>query len=182
LILNPHRVEGSGTTVDAFCFTSLLPTAPKLMLNVETDDYGIVETRACGCPLDEAGWHTHLRQIRSYKKLTGEGMTLVGNDMLRVLEEDLPGRFGGSALDYQLREEEDERGFTRLTLVVSPRVGIDDEAAVLRALLAGIARGGPGAALTGAVWAQAGALRLERSEPVWTEAGKLMPFRRVRAA
>jgi hypothetical protein len=182
LILNPHRIEGAGAAVDAFCFTSLLPTAPKLMLNVETDDYGIVETRSCGCPLEEAGWRTHLRQIRSYKKLTGEGMTLVGNDMLRVLEEHLPARFGGSALDYQLREEEDERGFTRLTLVVSPRVRVDDEAAVLQALHEGIARGGPGAALTGAVWAQAGSVRLERSEPVWTEAGKLMPFRRVRAA
>ena len=54
--------------------------------------------------------------------MTGEGMTLIGTDMVRILEEDLPRRFGGSPLDYQLMEEEDERGFTRLSLVVSPDV------------------------------------------------------------
>jgi hypothetical protein len=182
LVQHPRQMDGGGATVDAFCFTSLLPTAPKLMLNVETDDYGIVETRSCGCPLEEAGWRRHIREIRSYKKLTGEGMTLVGNDMLHVLEDVLPSRFGGSALDWQLREDEDERGFTRLTIVVSPRVGPADESAIVETVLEGLSRAGAGADLTGAIWRQAGTLRVERTEPVWTGAGKLMPFRKVAAA
>ncbi len=40
-------------------------------------------------------------------------------------------RFSGTPLDYQLREEEDESGFTRLNLLVSPRVLIPNEAAVV---------------------------------------------------
>ena len=38
----PRKVPGTGVTVDAFNFTTLLPTAPKLLLNVEIDDYGNV--------------------------------------------------------------------------------------------------------------------------------------------
>ena len=44
LIQYPRRMPGSDITVDAFHFTSLLPTAPRLMLNVESDDYGIIES------------------------------------------------------------------------------------------------------------------------------------------
>ena len=43
------------------------------------------------------------------------------------MERVLPARFGGSPLDYQLMEEEDERGFTRLSLLVSPKLRIADE-------------------------------------------------------
>jgi len=92
-------VPGSDITVDAFHFTTLLPTARKLLLNVESDDYGVVETRSCGGPLESYGYTEHLRQIRSFRKLTGEGVTLVGSEMLRILEEVLPARFGGSPLD-----------------------------------------------------------------------------------
>ena len=73
------------------------------------------------CPLERYGYTEHISRIRSYSKLTGEGVTLVGSEMLRILEEVLPSRFGGSPLDYQLLEEEDEQGFTRLHLLVSPK-------------------------------------------------------------
>jgi hypothetical protein len=167
--------------VQALVYTTLLPTAPKLMLNVESDDFGIVETRSCGCPFDELGYPRHIRQIRSFKKLTGEGMTLVGTDMVRVLEEVLPARFGGSPLDYQLREEEDERGYTRLTLLVNPRLQIADEKEIVETLLGSLTQAGAGAEITRAMWAQAGTVRVRREEPVWTSTGKLMPFRRSAA-
>jgi hypothetical protein len=179
LIQEPKRVGESDAVVDAFCVTTLLPSAPKIMLNVESDDYGIVETRSCGCPLGALGYDRHIRQVRSFKKLTGEGMTLVGTDMLRVLEEVLPARFGGTALDYQLEEEEDEGGFTRMTLIVHPRVELVDEQEPVRALLESLTRAGAGAEITRAVWAQAETFRVRRAEPVWTGAGKLMPFRRT---
>jgi len=85
LIACPQPAPGNGGTVDAFYLTTLLPTAPKLMLNVEIDDFGVVEERSCGCPLDELGLGTHLRQIHSVRKLTGEGMSLLGGEALRIL-------------------------------------------------------------------------------------------------
>ena len=176
LIQHARPVLGFDMNVESFHFTTLLPTALKLLLNVEIDDYGVVEERSCGCPFDELGLHRHIRRIRSFSKLTGEGVTLVGNDMVRILEEVLPARFGGSALDYQLLEEEDERGFTRLSVVVSPRVELQDEAAVVDAVLDELGRGEADAGMSRTIWRQAGTLRVRRMEPVWTSRGKLLPL------
>ena len=176
LIQYPRQVPGSDITVDAFHFTTLLPTAPKLMLNVETDDYGVIEKRSCGCPMESYGFTEHLRHIRSFRKLTGEGMTLVGSDMVHILEEVLPARFGGSPLDYQLLEEGDDTGFTRLSLVVSPRIEIADERVVIEAVLEALGRSSPAADLARAIWSQARTLTVKRMEPVSTARGKLMPL------
>jgi len=176
LIQHPRQVPGTNITVDAFHFTSLSPTAPKLLLNVESDDYGIIEQRSCGCPLGSYGYTEHLREVHSFRKLTGEGVTLVGNEMVRILEEVLPARFGGSPLDYQLLEEEDADGFTRLSLVVSPKVAITDETAVVKAVLEALGRSSGAADLARAIWSQANTLRVKRMEPTWTARGKLMPL------
>ena len=182
LIQHPRPVLGSDVTVDAFYFTTLLPTAPKLMLNVGNDDYGVVERRSCGCPLESCGYTEHLRDIHSYSKLTGEGMTLIGSDMLHILQEVLPSRFGGSSLDYQLIEEEDERGFTRLSLVVSPKVRIDDDRQVIETVLEELRRGTSVANLARAQWSQAQTLRVKRMEPISTARGKMMPLHLTRRA
>jgi len=117
-----------------------------------------------------------LRLVRSFSKLTGEGVTLVGSEMIRILEEVLPARFGGSPLDYQLLEEEDERGFTRLSLLVHPRIEIADEAVVIEAVQEALRESSVAADLARAIWDHAGALRVKREEPVWTARGKLMPL------
>ena len=109
--------------VQAFLLTTLLPTAKRILLNVEIDDYGTVEPSTCGCPLEAYGFDRVLRHIRSFSKLTAEGVTLVGSEMEHILESVLPARFGGTSLDYQLMEEEDGGGLTRVVLIVSPRVG-----------------------------------------------------------
>jgi hypothetical protein len=185
LIQYPREVPESGAAVDAFCFTTLLPTAPKLLLNVESDDFGVVEERPCGCPLEDYGYTQHLRHIRSFGKLTGESVTLVGSEAARILEEVLPARFGGSPLDYQLLEEEDDGGFTRMSLLVSPQVPISDEAAVVQVFLQALGRGSVAADLSRAIWSQAGALRVRRQEPLLTARGKLMTLyaaRRTRSS
>jgi hypothetical protein len=74
----PHELP-DGSTVQAFNVTSLLPSTPKILLNAESDDYGILEERACGCPLEKLGFTTHVREIRSYSKLTTEGVTMMGS-------------------------------------------------------------------------------------------------------
>ncbi len=182
LIQYPRTVPGTDIQVRAFNLTSLMPTASKILLNVEIDDYGTVEERRCGCPLEELGFTTHVRDIRSFRKLTGEGITLIGSDMEQILDTVLPARFGGSLVDYQLWEEEDEQGLTRLSLVISPRVRIDDERAVIDTVLQALSRMNSGAEGARAIWAQAGSLRIKRAEPFWTSRGKLMPLHLVKQA
>ena len=177
LIQHPRRILDSSVTVDAFYFTTLRPTAPKILLNIESDDYGVVERRACGCPLEACGFTEHVREVQSFGKLTGEGVTLVGSEMTHILEEVLPARFGGSPLDFQLIEEEDEVGLSRLTLLVSPRIDIPPEEVVVEAVLAALGKSSDAADLARAFWQQAGTLRVKRAEPVWTARGKLLPIR-----
>lgn len=180
LVQYPRALPGTDVTVPAFCYTSLLPTAPKILLNVESDDFGIVERRACGCQLEAYGFATHLREIRSFGKLTGEGVTLVGSEMVGILEEVLPAKFGGSALDYQLIQEEDEQHFTRLSLVVSPRIACADEQALIDAVLDALGQGSASADLARALWVQAKTLRVKRMEPIATPTGKVLPLVRAR--
>jgi len=176
LIQYPRQVTGWNVAVDAFYFTSLLPTAPRILLNVESDDYGVIENRPCGCPLETYGFTEHLRDIRSFRKLTGEGVTLVGSEIVKILEETLPARFGGSPLDYQLLEDEDENGFTRLSLLVSPKIEIADEGAIIKVFLEAMGRSSVAADLARAIWSQAKTLQVKRREPIWTARGKLMPL------
>jgi len=182
LITWPHRVEGFDITVPAFNLTTLLATAPKLLLNLQIDDYGIVEDRACGCEFEACGFSTHVREIRSYRKLTGEGVTLVGGEMMKIIEEDLPARFGGTALDYQLVEHEDEQGFTRLCLTVHPRLEIADEQAVADVVMDALRSSSAMADSARLVWKHSGTLEIKRAEPVLTARGKLMPLHLERAA
>lgn len=176
LIQLPSPVPGSNIVVDAFCFTTLLPSAPKIMLNVAIDDYGMIERRTCHCPLEGYGFTEHLCHVRSFHKLTGEGVTLVGSEMLHILEEVLPARFGGSPLNYQLLEEEDEQGFTRLSLLVSPSLGAIDEEALISTVMESLKQSSVAADLARAIWNQAKILRVKRMEPLWTLRGKLMPL------
>jgi hypothetical protein len=176
LFTHPYRVDTFGVTVPAFNLTTLLPTTPKVMLNVQTDDYGIVEERRCGCELESYGYTTHLREIRSYSKVTGEGVTLVGTEMLQILNHALPSQFGGTPLDYQLMEAEDEKGFTRLYLIVSPRVEIADEPAVVSYLLERLSASSSMADAARVLWQHAQTIQIKRMEPVWTERGKLLPL------
>ena len=111
-----------------FYFTSLHQSCPKLMINVEVGDTGVLERRDCGCPLGEAGFDLHISAIRSYEKLTSEGVQLLPGELLNLLEHVLPQAFGGGPADYQLIEEED-RGLPTVNLVVSPVVGPVDEQA-----------------------------------------------------
>jgi hypothetical protein len=167
----------SPVDVGEFAFTTLLRGAPRLMINVDSDDFGILETRSCGCALGEAGFARHVRGVGSFRKLTGEGITLVGSDIERVIDEVLPGRFGGSPFDYQLVEEEDAEGFTRLTVLVSPDVDIRDESAVVSAVLDGLARTTDAGDSASGVLRHARSLRVRRERPAPTVGGKHPVFR-----
>jgi hypothetical protein len=155
-------------------YTTLLSHTPKLMINVESDDYGVLEERQCGCLLGELGFRLHLHTIRSHEKLTSEGMNFLGSDLIRLVEEVLPTRFGGAPTDYQFVEEEDENGLPKVSLVVSPRVGPVAEPAAIDAVV-DFLNHVPGASDSyGERWRQGGTLRLIRREPYATAASKVL--------
>ena len=167
--------EVGGRTVDALLYTTLQPSCPKLLLNVESDDYGVMVIRDCACAVGAAGLRTHLHTIRSYEKLTSEGMNFLAADLLGLVEEVLPGRFGGGPGDYQLVESE-RGGLPRVAVVVSPRLGAVDERAVVDAVTASLAEGISARSMMAGVWRDGGTLVVERREPHATAAAKILPL------
>jgi len=140
-------------------------------------DRALADTYPCGCLWEELGLTTHLRQVGSLHRATGEGMTVDRRELLRVVEEVLPALYGGSSVDYQWVEDEDERSFTRLWLRIDPRLGEMDEARVVETILAELRRVG-GGALAAEMWRQAGTIRILREPPRATSTGKTLPWRR----
>jgi hypothetical protein len=167
-------------SVDAYLFTTILYESPKLLLNVGMGDYGEIDTTGCSCPFGDLGFNVALGNINSYEKLTGEGVTFVDTDFVRILEYELPATFGGQSTDYQLLEEEDAQGLTRLQLLVSPRVGPLDERAVIekfmRLLRTSEASPESWAQSGVEMWRQAGMVSVRRQEPLATSSGKILPF------
>jgi hypothetical protein len=180
LVQRSREIGDSRMTVDAFLVTSLLTSGPKVLLNVESGDYGVVERRSCGCLFGKLGLDTHLGQVRSFEKLTTEGMTFVNTALLRILEEVLPARFGGASTDYQLVEEERQGGLSQLVLIVSPHVGAVDEAIVRQTFLDELRHDGWSGRLMAGTWERAGAVIVRRQDPVATKAGKILPFHLIR--
>jgi hypothetical protein len=155
-------------------FSSLRATAPLVLLNTSVGDQAWLTRRACGCYLEQLGWLTHLHTIRSFEKLTAGGMTVLDEDVIRILEELLPARFGGVATDYQLVEDQAAPGGSRLRLVVHPRVGAVDAAAVTQLFLDILGAGSPAARLMGLVWSEQGVLVVERRPPFTKGPGKVL--------
>jgi hypothetical protein len=177
-LVQHRRTAAPGPAVDAFLLTSLRSSTPKVLLNAETGDYGTVEHRSCACRLGRLGLTTHLWGIRSFEKLSTEGMTFAYTNLLRVLEEILPERFGGAPTDYQLIEQEED-GVARLRLLVSPDVGPLPEGAVRELFLRSLQQEDGAARLGTAILRRAGALEIRRDRPLATAMGKILPLHLV---
>jgi hypothetical protein len=175
-IERPKPIGENGTTVPAFFHTTVLPATPKLMVNVESGDYGIREDRDCGCGALPQAFRSHVHTIRSYEKLTSEGMHFLGTELLALVEDVLPTRFGGHPTDYQLVEREED-GLPRVTLIVRPTVGDLDHDQVVRAVLEFLRARGHGHRLMTGVWTQGETLRVVRGDPYVTPGGKIPPLR-----
>jgi hypothetical protein len=177
-IQRSRRVDGHGHTVAALVHTTLVPASPKLMLNVESGDYGVIEERDCGCVTLPRAFRRHLHTIRSYEKLTSEGMHFLGPDLLTLVEQVLPNRFGGGPNAYQLVERE-VGGMAKVQLVVSPAVGPLDHDTVVDSTLRFLRERGVGQQLMAEVWANGATLEVVRAEPHETHAGKVQALRKV---
>ncbi len=180
VISRRRRAPLADMEVDSLLFTSLLPCAPLVLINAEMDDSGIIAEEPCDCAFGKAGFRRRIREIASYGKLTGMGMTLVGSDVVRILEERLPARLGGRPGDYQLVEQECGNQ-TRLTLRVSPRVGMNTPAAARDCFLEEMRRYEGGAPAVRNL-RHARGMEAVIAEPYATRAGKVLPLHLIGAS
>jgi phenylacetate-coenzyme A ligase PaaK-like adenylate-forming protein len=176
VIPHPRAMTYGGVPVRPLLWTTLHRFAARPLLNVENGDYATLERRDCGCALEKIGFTLHLHGLRSYEKFTPEGMNYFYGDLFQFLESTLPAEFGGGPGDYQLVEEEDGGGQTRLTLSIHPQAGKVDEQRILTRLQQELARGSRQNEFQAGIWKEAGTLRVRREIPYATPRGKILPL------
>ena len=123
------------------------------------------------------GLNLHAWHLRSYERLTSEGLSYLRGDLIPLVEEILPERFGGNPSDYQLVEIEDG-GMPFVELIVSPRVGPIEAATVTGAVYEWL-QARPGEELMADFWRDANTVRVVRRAPYTTGSGKVLPLRRM---
>jgi hypothetical protein len=180
-LIQPGAGHGRALPPKALLVTSLRTTAPLVLLNVSMGDQAELVRRECGCPMQRYGWGRHLHTVRSFEKLTSEGMTVLDVDVIRLLEEALPARFGGTGSDYQLVEDTSSDGRARLRLLVDPRLGALDTAPIVDAFLEGVAGIAEAQRLMTLLWRQAGLPTIERRSPYRTPSGKVLHVHQLTA-
>jgi len=158
----------------AVLVTTLHPAAPYRLLNFSMGDEAVMGPSSCDCAVSALGWRTQLHTVRSFEKFTAAGVTFHETDVIRLLEETLPERFGGGPADYQLVESDSADGTLNLRILVDPHVGEVDEAALRTALLTGLGDASPVARVMERHLESFPGLRVERRSPLRTRAGKVM--------
>jgi hypothetical protein len=165
----------AGLPPKTMLLTSLLASAPLFLLNVSMGDQAEAVRRSCGCGLEPHGWTLHIHDVRSFEKLTAGGITLLDTDVIRVLEEVLPARFGGRPTDYQLLERlDDEHARPEVRLLVSPDIGPLDPGTVADAFLDAIGGGTGGERLMALQWRGGNVVKVAREHPRRTPSGKIL--------
>jgi hypothetical protein len=160
--------------------TSLHPASPKVLLNTDIGDRGVISRRECGCLYDQMGCHVCLHTIRSSDKITTFGVTFAVYDVGEVIEEALPRVFGGVLGDYQLVEMVGAGGQPHYALLVNPELGAVDDESIISGFLAELAKRREWYGAMTAVWARENLLEVRRRQPIRTPRGKRLPFYRLR--
>ena len=176
-IQRPKDLPDGTSKVDALYMTTLLTRTPKIMLNLETGDYGVLSRRKCGCPLGEIGLDVHIHTLRSFDKLTTGGMHFLGSDVLTLVEQVLPAKHGGYPTDYQFVEQEQSDALSRVNIVVSPRVDGIVEDDVIQTTLEFLGSRSRGDRAMANHWREGQTLRVVREEPLANDVGKILPLR-----
>jgi hypothetical protein len=180
MIQVPEGEASAALPAGALLLTSLRRTARFVLLNVSVGDTAVCAPRRCGCPMEQYGFTTHLHTIRSFEKLTGLGMSFADAEIIPILEQHLPRRFGGASTDYQLEEGEGADGGAQLLLVIHPRVGPLHEGEVVNTFIDAIGHPSPARRLMSLAWRNGNVVQLVRRPPVATPSGKILHFRAAR--
>ncbi len=173
IIQRRHRTAIGDHAVDSYLLTSMLRTACKVMFNTELGDFGQMEVRPCSCVFGQLGMNVHVAQVRSYDKLTCEGMTLLGSELDSVVA-DVVQEAGGGPDDYQFWETQNEIGMPRLVIAVNPDLRALDEKTFVQTVFNRLR--GKNITLTSQVWEQADTLNLIRAKPEFSRGCKLLPI------
>ena len=175
LVSRPIHDAWCDEPVDSLHITSLLSFAPRTLINVEIGDTGVIEPANCDCVYSKLGYNQRVRNIAAISKIKGQGYALRVPHMVKLLEEDLPQKFGGRHGDYQLAEVEG-KAQTEMVLRIHPRAKVQSPEEVLRYFLAECRRV-PGGSMTVLQWTESNGVRVEVVEPVLAASGK---FRAIR--
>jgi len=174
-VISHRRVAPlSEVEVNSLMVTTLLPFATYVVVNVEMDDCGTLETARCGCDFAAMGFTQQIGNVFSFGKLTGQGITLLGGDLLSVLERSLPSRFGGTPIDYQLLELDGADGAI-VELRINPRIEVTSPDDARDFFLSEVRRLW-GGSLTARQWGQTGAVRVVFKEPIVSGGRKINPL------
>ena len=173
IVRAPVIPQGSESEVQSLFFTTLLPSAPLFLVNYELGDQGEIEPATCNCRFSQLGFNTVISGIRSYTKMKAYGVTHATADVVRIVEELLPARFGGCAADYQLAEQEKDAR-TVVVLRVNPRLGAFRAGEVETFFLDEV-RKLFGGSLTVRTWTHAGGFQVVAEAPLAGATGKIMP-------
>ncbi|MEP7365135.1 MAG: hypothetical protein ABI972_17920 [Acidobacteriota bacterium] len=165
-----RRAALSDAHVNALQFTSLMPFCPHVLVNAEMDDAGVIGPATCDCSYTRLGLTRQVSEIFSFGKLTGQGMTLVGTDLLKILEEVLPAQLGGAPGDFQLVEREGAAQ-TEVTLRVNPRIQASPDK--IRECFLRELKNFYGGSLASRMWTHANGVQIISGQPYATRTGKI---------
>lgn len=162
-------------------FSSLSPYAGKVLFNTDIGDEGELHHATCDCRLGQLGLTTHVRQVRSRTKSTAEGMNLILDELVGVIQATAL-RHGATPDEVQLWQIVDAAAGERLVVAVAPQaVGID-LGSLQAELHDWLEQRGPGGRLSRALWEQASTLRVIRAPLRSTSRGKFPPIVRHAAS
>ena len=155
--------------------TGLRKASPKVLLNAGIGDSAVLSSGGGDCSVKDLDYSLRLHNVRSLQKVTAFGATFALSDLYEILEESLPARFGGTLQNYQIVEEEDEKGLSNIRLLVSPEIGDAAEEEVRNFLLRELGKRRSYYRFMVKVLDDASAFRVEKRAPIVTARGKLLP-------
>ena len=175
LVSRAQKSAWSDTQVNSLYATSLLPLAPRIFINAEIGDTGVIEKATCDCSFSKLGFDLQVRDVAAISMVTAQGVTIEITELVPLLEEKLPARFGGYSGDYQLCEAE-AGSQTEIVLRIRPGVSTAPPNDILKHFLDEVKRV-YGGSLSVASWLHSEGIRAEVVPPVLAATGK---FRAVR--
>jgi hypothetical protein len=157
----------------ALAFTSLSLAAPKVLLNAELGDHGLLRQRRCDCALGRAGLVWQVSGVHSPAKVAADGVKLGEKDFAALVEAAVVG-LGGGPDDFQIWLGESPASAGHITIVLAPESALP--AAAPSAVAARLRESLPalsGGALAASLWFDGGTLTVEH-RPLHAGAGQKM--------